>query len=114
MADETMADETMAETEAAADGMYKDGTYTATTVGASPAGSGDVNVTVTIEGGVITAVEIDAPRDSQSLGATAIKKLPDKIIEANGIDGVNVISGCSLTSQAILDAVAMCLEEAAN
>ena len=95
-----------------ASGMYKDGVYTATTVGAAPAGSGDVNVTVTVENGAITSVEIDAPKDKASLGMTAIKKLPDNIIAAGGTEGVDTIAGCSLTSQAILDAVDLCLEQA--
>ena len=111
--DEKLAEAEMARKELNP-GEYADGIYTATTVGAAPAGSGNVNVTVTIEGGMITAIEIDAPKDNESLGATAIRKLPGKIIEMNGINGVNVIAGCSLTSQAILDAVAACLEEAAK
>ena len=92
---------------------YADGQYTAVTIGAQPAGSGKVEVTVTIEGGQITDIAINAPNDAASLGSTAIKKLPGKIIDAQGIEGVKAVSGASLTSKAIFDAVAMALEEAA-
>ena len=68
-----------------------------------------MNVTVTIEGGKITAVDVDAPMDAASLGAAAINTLPDAIIEAQGIEGVDKSTGASLTSQAIFDAVADCL-----
>ena len=92
----------------------KDGVYKATTVGALPAGSGDVNVTVTIEGGEIISVEIDAPYDAQSYGIAAIQRLPKKILDKQGTEGVKTVGGCTLTSQAILDAVNICLEEASK
>ena len=92
--------------------MYADGVYTASTIGAAPAGSGKMDVTVTVEGGKITAVEIDAPKDAASLGMAAIKKLPDKIIDAQGLEGVDATSGATFTSNAIFEGVTMCLEQA--
>lgn len=98
---------------AAAAGSYADGTYTAEAVGASEAGSGTVTVTVTIAGGKIEDVEIEAPKDAASLGAQAIKKLPDAIKEAQSAD-VDKVTGASHTSEAIITAVADCLEQASE
>ncbi len=91
---------------------YKDGVYTAAVSSTTAAGTEDVEVTVTIEGGVITAIEVNAPIAAGSLGQTAIKYMPERILEAQKTAGVDVYSGCSITSQAILDAVEQCLEEA--
>ncbi|MCI8514332.1 MAG: FMN-binding protein [Lachnospiraceae bacterium] len=98
---------------AAAGGSYTDGTYTAEAVGASEAGSGTVAVTVTIKGGKIEDVDINAPKDQASLGAQAIKKLPDKIKEAQSVE-VDKVSGATHTSDAIIEAVADCLEQASK
>lgn len=98
---------------AAAAGSYADGTYTAEAVGASEAGSGTVTVTVTIAGGKIEDVDIEAPKDAASLGAQAIKKLPDAIKEAQSAD-VDKVTGASHTSEAIITAVADCLEQASK
>lgn len=98
---------------AAAAGSYTDGTYTAEAVGASEAGSGTVAVTVTIKDGKIDDIEINAPKDQASLGAQAIKKLPDKIKEAQSVE-VDVVSGASHTSEAIITAVGDCLEQASK
>ena len=91
---------------------YRDGIYTAAVSSTTAAGTEDVEVTVTIEGSVITGIEVNAPLAAQSLGQSAIKYMPERILEAQKTEGVDVFSGCSLTSQAILDAVAECLAQA--
>jgi uncharacterized protein with FMN-binding domain len=92
----------------AAAGAYADGTYEAEGKGIG----GKVPVTVTIEGGVITAVEVGDNSETQGIGSKAIEQLPALIVEANGIDGVDGVSGASVTSKAIFTAVTDCLEQA--
>jgi uncharacterized protein with FMN-binding domain len=108
-------DEDEADDEAASDGDVvttaenaADGTYTATGKGIG----GSFEVTVTIEGGAITAVEVGDNSETQGIGSEAIAQLPDLIVEANGTDGVDGVSGASITSSAIFSAVQDCLAQA--
>ena len=95
---------------AAADGAYADGTYTASGKGIG----GDVPVTVTVEGGKITAVEVGDNSETQGIGSKAIEQLPDAIVAANGTDGVDAVAGASVTSKAIFTAVDDCLQQASK
>ena len=97
-----------ADSDTAASGSYKDGQYSAESKGIG----GKVPVTVTIEGGKITKVEVGDNSETQGIGSKAIEQLPDLIVEANGTDGVDAVSGASVTSKAIFTAVNDCLEQA--
>ena len=90
------------------DASYADGTYEAAYNGIG----GKVPVTVTIEGGVITAVEIGDNSETQGIGSKAIEALPELIVAANGTEGVDAYSGASVTSSAIFKGVTDCLEQA--
>ena len=46
------------------------------------------------------------------IGSKAIEQLPAAIVEAQGIDGVEGVSGASVTSKAIFTAMADILEQA--
>jgi uncharacterized protein with FMN-binding domain len=96
------------EAAAASDAVYADGTYTAEGKGIG----GKFEVTVTVEDGVIAAVEVGDNSETQGIGSKAIEQLPELIVEANGIDGVDGVSGASVTSKAIFTAVTDCLEQA--
>ena len=87
---------------------YVDGVYEAAYNGIG----GKVPVTVTIEGGAITAVEIGDNSETQGIGSKAIETLPDQIVEANGTKGVSAYSGASVTSSAIFKGVEDCLAQA--
>ena len=65
---------------------------------------GEVTVTVTKEGDKITKVEAVGENETQGIGSNAIDQLPGKIVEANSTD-VEVISGATVTSEAIIYAV---------
>ena len=93
--------------EAAATG-YQDGTYTASGNGIG----GEVPVTVTIEGGKVSKVEVGDNSETQGIGSKAIEQLPDQIVEAGGVDAVNAVSGATITSKAIFSAVEDCLAQA--
>ena len=107
VADQAAAEEA-AQQEALASATFADGTYESAGRGIG----GEVPVTVTIEGGVITAVEVGENSETQGIGSNAIEQLPAKIVEANGTTGVEVVSGASMTSNAIFDAVNDCLAQA--
>lgn len=90
-----------AQTEAAASGVTA-GEYTATATGQNPG----VVVTATIdETGKITALEIDASGETENLGQVAAPKLQERILEAGTIEGIDAISGCTNTSNAIFTAI---------
>lgn len=93
--------QTEAGTEAPASSVVA-GEYTATADGQYPG----VVVTATIdENGVITALEVDASGETDSLGQVAAPKLVEKILEAGSIEGIDAISGCTNTSNAIFTAI---------
>ncbi len=54
---------------------------------------GDVPVTVTVEGGKITAVEVGDNSETQGIGTNAIEQLPGAIVEAGTTDGVDGVAG---------------------
>lgn len=70
-----------------------------------------MNVTVTIEGGVIAAVEVGENRETPVFGTRAFDQLPAEIVAANGTD-VDIVGGATHTSIALLRAVADCIEQA--
>lgn len=99
--------ESVAETETAAATGWADGTYTETATGKE----GDFEVTVVIEGGAIASVTIGD--NVETRGQIAIDQLPAQIVEAQSYD-VDTVSGATVTSTGIKDAVARVLEKAAQ
>ena len=91
-------------------GTLTDGTYTASGKGFD----GEVPVTVTIEGGKIASVTVGYNYATSGIGIMAINQLPVKIVEANGTEGVDAVSGATVTSKAIFTAVNSCLKQAAS
>ncbi len=89
-------------------GSYKDGTYE----GEGKGIGGKVPVTVTVEGGKVAKVEVGDNSETQGIGSKAIEQLPDEIVAANGTEGVDAVSGASVTSKAIFTAVDAALEQA--
>ena len=95
---------------AAEPGSLADGTYTASGKGFD----GEVPVTVTIEDGKIASVTVGYNYATSGISLMAINQLPAKIVEANGTDGVDAVSGATVTSKAIFTAVNSCLKQAAS
>ena len=89
-------------------GALKDGDYTAEGKGIG----GKVPVTVEVKGGVIATVTVGDNSETQGIGSKAIEQLPAKIVEANGTEGVDAVSGATVTSKAIFTAVEDCLAQA--
>ena len=92
------------------DGTLTDGTYTASGKGFD----GEVPVTVTIEDGKIASVTVGYNYATSGIGLMAINQLPEAIVEANGTEGVDAVSGATVTSKAIFTAVNSCLKQAAS
>ncbi|MCI8566338.1 MAG: FAD-dependent oxidoreductase [Lachnospiraceae bacterium] len=99
-------------TEAAATesgGLYTPGTYTAAAKGYG----GDITVTLTVDSEKITACTAEGPNETQGKGSIAVENLPAAIAEA-GNTQVEAISGCTISSKAILQAAQAALSEAAG
>lgn len=71
---------------------------------------GEVTVTVTVDGDDIVSVEAVGEKETQGVGSKAIEELPDKIEEADSTD-VEGVSGATVTSNAIKEAVDKALED---
>ena len=107
---DTQLAQEQATAEASAAATYSDGTYEASGTGMG----GDVPVTVTVEGGKVASVTVGDNAETQGIGTNAIEQLPSAIVEANGVAGVEGVSGATITSNAIFTAVEECLAQAAQ
>lgn len=92
------------ETEA---GAYKPGTYTATAQGYG----GEIQAKVTVDENAITKVELTGDLETEGIGSKAIEELPDKIVAANK-SSVDAVSGATVTSDAVMEAVEAALSQA--
>ncbi|MBR5290258.1 MAG: FMN-binding protein [Erysipelotrichaceae bacterium] len=81
--------------------------YTATAFGFG----GDVTVTVVLNGSDIVDVKVVGDKETSGIGTNAIDKLPAAIVAADSAD-VDVVSGATITSTAILEAVQEILDQA--
>ena len=79
---------------------YADGSYTGVGTGMG----GDVNVSVTVEGGKIVSVEVGEHNETPGISDPAIEQIPAAIVEAQSAD-VEAVSGATVTSNAIKEAV---------
>lgn len=86
---------------------YQDGVYTASASGKN----GKVEVTVTIEDGAISQIEIGDNQETPRYAEKVFSELPERIIKAQSID-VDTVTGATATSNAVLRAVMDCLEQA--
>ena len=85
-----------------------DGIYTSSAQGCLS----DVAVKVTVTGGRVTGVEIDASGETPELGGTAAEALAAALLKTGSTAGVDAVSGSTMTSQAIFTAMDNCLSQA--
>ena len=85
-----------------------DGLYTSSAQGCLS----DVTVKVTVTGGRVTGVEIDASGETPELGGTAAEALAAALLKTGSTAGVDAVSGSTMTSQAIFTAMDDCLRQA--
>ena len=86
-----------------------DGEYTATVDGQD----GEMTVKVVIAEGKISTVEIVEQHETEAVASEALSTLPQTIVAENSVN-LDVVSGASLTSGRILDAVTNCLSQASK
>jgi uncharacterized protein with FMN-binding domain len=86
---------------------YKDGTYS----GQGTSRRGGIGVTVTVQGGVITNVQITSVNTEYPV--SRIASLPSAVVKQQTAS-VNVISGATYSSQAFKQAVQQALSQAAT
>ena len=84
-----------------------DGTYTASAWG----NNGEIEVEVTVAEGAIASVEVLSHKESKGISVEPIAQIPAKIVEYQTV-GVDAMSGGTMTSNGIKNAVKACLEEA--
>lgn len=88
-------------------GAYKPGVYTASAKG----NNGDVKVEVEVSDSAILSVKVVEHIETPGISDKAISDLPAAIVAAQGL-GLDTVSGATVTSKAILEAVAACMEQA--
>ena len=66
---------------------------------------GKVPVTVVVKDGKVAEVTVGDNSETQGIGSKAIEQLPAEIVKANGTEGVDAVSGATITSKAIKSAV---------
>ena len=86
---------------------YTPGTYTSS----FPGQNGPVPVTVTFSQDRIESVVVGENKETIGIGQTAVKNLPDRIVAAQSL-GVDMVSGATVSSVAIMSAVADCVKQA--
>ncbi len=86
---------------------FKSGTYTATATGKE----GPVKVEVAFDESSIKSIKVLENNETVGYGDKAIAKLPEALVEKQSFS-VDVISGATLTSRAIFNAVADCIKQA--
>ena len=103
--DKEKADDKGADAKAAG---LKDGEYTAEGKGIG----GKVPVTVVVKDGAVAEVTVGDNSETQGIGSKAVEQLPALIVEAGGTEGVDGVSGATITSKAIFSAVEDALAQA--
>ena len=93
-------------------GKEETGIYTAGTYEASAQGfGGAVKVTMTFDANNVTDVTIDASSETEAIGGAAAETLAEAVKKANGGE-FDAVSGATLTSNAVKEAVASCIAQA--
>ncbi len=88
-------------------GSYTAGTYTGTAAGRN----GDITVSVTFTADSITEIEVTEHQESAGIADPALERIPAAIVKSQSL-GVDAVTGCTITSQAIIEAVAAAAAEA--
>ena len=70
-----------------------------------------MTVRVVVDGGTISEVAVVSNQETENIAAPAIEKVPASIVEQNSPD-VDGVTGATLTSGRIMEAVKKCLDQA--
>ena len=91
----------------AADASAVSGTFTGSSIGMQ----GPVTVTMTVENGTITAVELTECKETTSIASVAMERIPAQMVEHQTVE-VDTVTGATLCSNAIMRAAAAAAGEA--
>lgn len=105
--EESLFEKKAAETESYDMTGLKDGTYEATVDGQN----GSMTVQAVVTDGKLSQVTVVSSQETENIAAPALEKLPAAMVEANSPD-VDGVTGATLTSQRIREAVRQCLDQA--
>jgi len=73
---------------------------------------GDVTVTVTLdENGAIAEIAVDTPNETEGIGVAAAPQVAEAIVTAQSVN-VDTVSGATVTSNAVIEAVTAALTDA--
>lgn len=91
----------------ASTGKYTDGVYN----GSGEGKFGPMKVEVTVEKGKISAIKVVEHKETPGLSDPILEKIPQEIIKAQSTE-VSAISGATVTSNAIMQAVQDAIKDA--
>ena len=106
-ASETPTEAPAATEEPAAEGVYTPGVYTAAAAGRN----GDVTVEVEFSADAIVSVSVREHTETAGIADPALERIPAAIVDGQTL-AVATVSGATMTSEAILNAVADCVKQA--
>lgn len=89
--------------------LLKDGVYTASAQGYS----GEVVITITVKDGKITEIS-NTNTDTRTFFNKVWRRLQPKILEKQDTEGIDTVSGATFSSQGILNASKLAIEQAKN
>ena len=75
---------------------------------------GPITAEVTMAGGKIIGLELTGESETPEIGGTAMNTLKEAILAAQGLDGVDAVSGATWTSNGVFDAVNSAMGSAAG
>lgn len=87
---------------------YNDGEYNATTKGHN----GDITVSVKVEKGKITDVKVTDHKETDGIFDSVEEKLLPEIVKNQGTEKVEAVSGATVSSNAVKEAVDHALKDA--
>lgn len=87
---------------------YKDGSY----VGEGQGNGSQIKVEVTVQGGKVTAVKTVSHGETDMIFSAAEGTILPAVVEKNGTNGVEAVSGATNSSNGLIEAVNKALEQA--
>lgn len=88
---------------------FKAGTYTAEAFGFNK--ETPISVEVVTSDSAIESVKVLSHKETDGIGSVAAEKLPQQIVDTQSVD-IDIISGATMSSEAIVEAVTLALKQA--
>ncbi|MFQ6862465.1 MAG: FMN-binding protein [Beduini sp.] len=88
--------------------LYKDGEY----IGVGNGKCGTIQVKITVSEGNLSVIDIIKDNETASYMSEVKEKLLPEIVGKNSLEGIDVVTGATASSQGVLEAVKVALDEA--